>query len=368
MLRVGIPPTDPISVYNVRTRWAADVLAAAGEIEIVELPEELDILETYGSPTELPKIKQIKNFPEMDLLILTRVLSQRLAQIIPFAQAKGTKVIVDIDDDMRHLPPTNADFAKVNPNLNPRYNINIQSMACKLADWVTCATPALMYYAPGRSTVIPNCIPESYLDIKMDRHCIKTVGWSGAVSYHPNDLDVTHGGVAQALEAENARLFVVGDPHGVGQKLGIPEPTGSGIISHERYPFQIATLDAGIVPLADTKFNEAKSWITPLTMSAVGVPWVGSPTFQYQMLFTEIERATGDVSAHLRPAAAIANARSREWKREILGHLRQPQDERELALEIAKGCVRNFHTVGKNADRWLDAWKKILSKRSEIYV
>ena len=46
----------------------------------------------------------------------------------------------------------------------------------------------------------------------------------------------------------------------------------------------VAKLGIGVAPLADTKFNAAKSWLKMAEMAALGVPCVVSPRAEYMRL------------------------------------------------------------------------------------
>jgi hypothetical protein len=53
------------------------------------------------------------------------------------------------------------------------------------------------------------------------------------------------------------------------------------------YPAALARLDVGVVPLASSDFNRAKSWLKGLEMAAVGAVPIASPTPDYVRLAAE---------------------------------------------------------------------------------
>lgn len=342
----------------MRTRWAAEALAARDKLELVKLPPVLDIVEQPAATVfERPVVQAIKNLPEMDLIVFTRVLAERLVQLIPLIQGRGIKVVCDIDDDFRHAPPMLVGARKIDPKRNPRYNWKHYVKACQLADWVTCSTPPLQRYAPDHSTVVRNCVPLRYLGLRMRRPGVPIVGWSGAIAAHPGDLDVTHGGVVSACHEANVRFRVVGDEQGVQRALGFTTPlAGTGMLSHEQYAVELARLSVGIVPLVDSTYNRSKSAITPLSMSALGVPWVGSPQPEYELLYQELLRATES------PPAALAGPRGREWKREVLRALRTPENEREESIAATREVIRQHHVIETQCENWLEVWQMVAAR------
>ena len=58
----------------------------------------------------------------------------------------------------------------------------------------------------------------------------------------------------------------------------------TGMIEQELFHAQVAQLDTGIVPLQRSRFNEAKSNLKGLEYAALGVPFVASPTAEYERL------------------------------------------------------------------------------------
>jgi hypothetical protein len=167
-------------------------------------------------------------------------------------------------------------------------------------------------------------------------------------------LDQTHGGVARAIEECNARMIVVGDPENVGRILNLnPPPAGTGMIPHPRYPLEMARLDVAIVPLATNVYTQAKSWITPLTCSALGVPWVGSPSPEYELFYQGLTRATKT------PPAALARAKGREWRREVIKALRMPENEREEAMAATKQYIQEHHVIETQAWKRGEVWEEV---------
>ena len=125
------------------------------------------------------------------------------------------------------------------------------------------------------------------------------------------------------------------------------------------YAENLARFDVGIVPLLLNSYTRAKSAITPLSMSALGVWWVGSKSPEYELFYDQLVAATRHVSANLPPPAGLAGPRAREWRREVLRGLRTPYSEREEAIAAVREYLRLEHTVEANAHKRLDLWTKV---------
>lgn len=144
------------------------------------------------------------------------------------------------------------------------------------------------------------------------------------------------------LTADGADFRVVGDPTATGGAFGLLEdPPGLRGVDIHGWPAAVATLGIGVTPLADTRFNAAKSWLKPLELSALGVPWVGSPRAEYARL-------------HARGAGVLADS-PRRWYRELDRLRRSPELRADVAgrgREVAEGL-----RLRDNAWRWLEAWE-----------
>ena len=350
-MRVATPPTDPQAVYNTRTFWPAEALGASRKIKVVKVPDSIRVRHAVRRSGP-PEPVGIKNFPDCDVIVITRPLAGPLVEMIPFLQRRGIAVVVDIDDDFRHTLGVFAWRDKIDPVKSPKYNWKVMARACAMADLVTCSTDALKRYAPhGRVRVLRNCVPEAYLELEAPRSDQKIVGWGGTVIAHPGDLQVTHGGVGKAVKDNEAQFLVVGKADGVQKALDLDEePADTGLVSHEDYAANVARFDVGIAPLAENAYTTAKSWIKPLEYQSMGIPWVGSPTPEYA-------RLAGEWAESNSPApGALASPRSRDWSREVQRMLRRPENEAQEAKEFGQQIVRELHVIESQCWRWEEAW------------
>lgn len=338
-MRVLLHPADQHGCGHYRIHEPARIAAAEGvEVEISESIPRLQAVDgpnagaIYPAPTDA------------DVVVFQRPAKGALAELIPHYQARGHVVVVDVDDDFSCLSPQHPFYEDFQPRNNPDINHRHLQRICALADLVTVTTPALAerYGAHGRVAILPNCVPEALLSMprSSDGH---TLGWSGAVEMHPGDLEVTHAGVADALARTGWRFRVIGDPEGVGEKLGIEKPDGSGWVEIDEWYAELGSLDVGIVPLGATRFNEAKSYLKGLEYAARGVPFVASPMPEYEALAAE---GVGTTAAD----------RGRNWRQELVALMEDDALRSEMA-ERGKAVVAERHTYETEGWRWLQAWQ-----------
>lgn len=342
-MKVRVQPADHFATGHYRAIWPAEVLAAQGHDVEIQWSFDAHWQDDYGlGVTRLVGVEPI----EADVVVIQRPLRREMAQIIPHIQAQGIKVIVEIDDDFEHIPVNNTSYKTLHPKYNAGRNWQILRQACRDADFVTVSTPALakVYGTPGRVAVLPNFVPDWYLSI--NRKTQHDIGWTGSVDTHPGDLEVTHGALAQVSE----RVRIIGTGKGVKSRLGLNyEPIASGWLEllNGEYQSLISTLKVGIVPLCNSAFNQAKSALKGLEYSALGVPFVASPTDEYKRL---VAKGVG----------ALAADRSREWIRE-LNRLSSNdaywQEQRAAGIEVAKTM-----TYERNAWRWWETWEHVANR------
>lgn len=282
---------------------------------------------------------------DADVLVFQRITHQHLAEAIPLYRERGIAVVIDMDDDLLSIHPKNPAWVGMHPNSNTKHSWQYAMDACKDATLVTVSTPPLLKrYANNakHGVIIDNYIPAKYLDIEHQDSDV--IGWGGAVSSHPDDLQVT--GTAISTMVSNGSSFaVVGSGKDVQQVLRLPSDwhNATGIVDIHAWGNALSsTIGIGIAPLADSKFNHSKSRLKCIEMSALGIPWVASPRAEYKKF-------------HALGVGLLAD-RPKHWLRHLQELTRDPELRQEMS---AKGReVASELTVEKNSWRWMEAWEK----------
>ena len=334
-MRVAVHPCDNGGCGWYRLRWPAEVLQVAGHDVIVA--ESFDALFFNG--------QMIRPLVEADVIVLQRPLARAVVEAIPAIQARGTAVVVEVDDDFHALPKGHGARRGTSVANDPDHNRMWLRRACEQADLVTVTTPALAdrYGSHGRVRVLPNLVPAAYLEVPShpSREMAPTVGWTGSVVTHVGDMDVL-GGVIPEVLAETGARFV---SWGVGlteEALGVKGRVRPWADLRGAYPRQVADLDVGLVPLADNAFSRAKSALKGTEYAALGVPFVGSPRADYLRLHAEV-------------GVGIFAETPEDWRRELTALLTSP----ELRADVAgrnREAVASL-TYEQHSHRWMDAWK-----------
>jgi glycosyltransferase involved in cell wall biosynthesis len=166
------------------------------------------------------------------------------------------------------------------------------------------------------------------------------------MSAHPDDPAVCGDGIKRATQTAVATFAHVGpreDTWALQQALEwhatVPW-AALGPVSLATLPAVLAEFDAGIVPLADNRFNQSKSWLKAMEYAACGVPAVASPTPEYR----EFQALGGCVLA----------ASPADWFGEVtrlLGNPTYRAERAEAGLEVAQRWTYETH-----AHEWAQIW------------
>ena len=292
--------------------------------------------------TRTGKLVGAKVPPDADVIVMQRVSMSHLVEAIPFIRARGVAVVVDMDDDLTRIDPSNPAFYAMHPRTgHPMHTWRNAHQACLNATLVTVSTPALLeVYAPhGRGVVLPNRVPSRYLGIPHPDSPV--IGWPGSVHSHPLDLQEVGPAVARLLR-EGRTYRGVGPAKGLREGLGLEvDPDTSGAVDIEDYPYELTTIGVGLAPLADTRFNAAKSWLKPLELSALGVPWVASPRVEYRRF-------------HEAHKVGLLAERPKDWYQQV----KKLTGNEALRVEqsAAGRAAAAANTLEAHAWRWWEAW------------
>lgn len=344
-MKVVAYPSDRFGCGSFRIIWPGNTLANAGhDVTVVGADKRAVRLVMEGDT-----VRDVLVDDGVDVVVMQRTTHAYMAQAVSVMRSKGIAVVVDVDDDLSCIHPSNPAWATHHPGNEGRlkggqvhrHSWRNLATACRDATLVTASTPALLnvYARHGRGVVLPNYLPDMYYGLP--RHDSDVIGWPGSYHSHPNDPEVIGGAVARLVD-EGATFVMRGDSKGAGRAFGLDaDPVGGGV-PIEEWPRAVAELGIGIAPLADTKFNAAKSWLKPLEMSALGVPWVASPRAEYKRL-------------HALGAGVLAD-RPRTWHRELKRLRESPALRAELS--DAGRSVAEQLRLSQHAWRWAEAWER----------
>jgi hypothetical protein len=353
-VKVLVIPADRHGCGAHRLIWPSEELRRAGhDVTVVDPSARRLELQMDGN-----EVLRVNLDPSFDVVVMQRVSHAYLCQAVGVLRGQGHAVVVDVDDDLAAIHPSNPAFTWLHPTKGPEKTNGGQpnlhswanvARACRDASLVTATTPVLLqrYAAHGRGVVLPNYLAEHYYGIPHENSDL--VGWPAALHSHPDDPQAVGPAIAR-LVGEGYRFRGFGLADDLGKAFGVPREHWSRIdgyrehIELEDWPVRVAELGIGLAPLADTRFNQAKSWLKPLELAAAGVPWVGSPRAEYQRLH--------------RMGCGVLVDRPKDW----YSRVRRLVGDSALRADLsARGrAVAEELRLRDHAWRWTEAWEQAL--------
>lgn len=314
----------------------------------------IDVQATRDDKTNMVTVHEINS--DADLIIFQRPLDNAMTSVIEQAARQGIATIVELDDDFEMVHPRNFAHAEITSHEHSGYQW-IKS-ACAAADHVTISTPALEKYGIGKSTVLRNCVPESIFDLTPAYELAReklTIGWTGTTQVHPFDLQETRGAIGSFAKDNHIGFTVVGDGADVQSflKLDAETPfTATGWVALNAY-YEVLrdSMDIGIVPLEMSSFNHAKSALKGMEMAALGIPFVASPTKEYERF-------------ELYGVGKTASGAS-EWKKHLQRWIDRPLT-RDSDARKYREIVYNEYTIERNASEWVETWERVVANRKAL--
>jgi hypothetical protein len=345
-MKVYVMPADAYGCGHYRSIWPSDVLKKQGlDVSIIPPSKESGFLaRTAKGADGIERLTSLGIPEDADVIVIQRPAHPLQPQMIKMLRQNGIAVVVDMDDDMSTIHPDNTAFHMYRPHSATAFSWRYATESCREASFVTTSTVALQKtYAPhGRGMVIDNFVPAAYLNVP--KQPTGSFGWAGTTKSHPNDLQGTRPAVQKLMDMGHM-FTVVGDGKGVKNALGLKqEPLATGTVSLKDWVATIAgSMDVGIIPLAPTSFNTAKSRLKGIESFAAKVPWVAAPRAEYRRLVKE-------------SGAGLLAETPKEWQTQV--HRLMTDDVlRKEQVEAGMEYMR-YQTYENQAWRWWEAWDR----------
>lgn len=356
-MKVAVIPSDTGACGYFRLIWPAEAVRSVRPDWTVDVYRPQDVKIANG-----PRGLAVRGLDPrgLDLAVFQRVGTPRQVDLVRALQAQGIAVAVDVDDALYCIDPDSGSYAAWNDRRSATHWSNLEE-ACRRADLVTVTTDALArhYARHARVERIPNGLPDRAYEAPsvlsgLTDHVV--IGWSGVAASHPHDLEVVGAAVANVLASDvRVSVKVVGDAAWAADVLQVPEDRlfDGGLVPLDQYHQALAGTDVGIVPLADTKFNEAKSSLKALEYLGVGARVVASPT----PANVELSITAG--------TDALALAKTPEgWENALRQQVAAVRWHREHGTPAGRD-VRYMSILGR-AEEWAAAWERAAARRKNL--
>lgn len=247
------------------------------------IPDELFDENANVKPDEL--IKHIETLKDYDIIWTSYFPDAILFDVMAFAQEKyGTKFVLDVDDDMYHIPEDNGMWQSTGLK-------GIKELQWMIAEasYVVASSEILKAefakHRSGATYVLPNYVGSDYSHKPFDNGDKLVIGYFGSIT-HKKDLFNT--GFFDAIQQIMHKYKHV---H-VGT-VGIPI---NAYLPKSRYTFHPGkpgqawldevwpniNIDIAVAPLEDTQFNSCKTNIKWLESALIPSAFIGSNVSPYK--------------------------------------------------------------------------------------
>lgn len=324
----------------MRVTYLVSDLGGCGQYRCVIPGRQL--VDTYGWDVSIQRAPDLSQpLPEADLYVFQRQTDPRLVGIARELRRKGKVVLGEVDD---WFPGLASHFGSA-----PMAGY-VQAMLDVLAacDSVTCSTPPLaaMYANLGlRTLTVRNYLHwPMWENARVQSVGRVRVGFQGLwLSHHP-DLAELRGIIGPWLRRRpDVRFIVAGGGAEVSEALDIPtsQLCEWPAVQWEHLATLTATMDVGLVPLADHRFNDGKSWLKGLEYAACGIPAIVSRTPEYVEL------------AKHNPQTLVVDRRAHAWIHALNYSADREADEWEHVRDECREHAREL-SIDRHIDEWHD--------------
>lgn len=345
-MKVYVYPADKTGCGFFRLIWPVQALQRQGHDITIMWPDDRG---SFHAEMVGDRIKNV-NYPrDADVIVVQRVSHKHLANALGWIRQQGVAVVMDVDDDLSNIHPSNPAWALMHPKtsgtgFSTEHSWNNTPYAAKNCTLTVVSSSALTkrYVGQYGARVIRNHVPDHYLDIPHQDSDL--IGWGAALFSHPDDAPEAATGISR-LVGEGFRFRMVGAGDNLDQVFSIPVDAVdiTGPVPMDQWPYYLTQIGIGIAPLADTKFNAAKSYLKPLEYAALGIPCVMSPRAEYRLL----QHKTG---------IGVLADRPKEWYRELKKLVTKDSYRQEMGSAAREAAAPLTYTL--NAWRWWEIWEE----------
>lgn len=297
-IRLGVASADWFPPE--RTTLEEPIWGGSGWARIAKylpyLPFEISVGDLAFNGSHFVILDTEKNAHDVDIIIMQRLTHRGLAENMMKAQSLGQKFINDIDDWYWGLDPSNVAFHANHPKTHPDENVNHYKTIISRSDAVLASTRYLgdriHQWLRGELIVVTNTVDIASFTTRVHADDgPPIVGWVGSTVHRSRDLETVAGVLRPMSNSGEIRLHHSGDSlqaPSFASRIGVPPSavTTLPLVRADHYP-SLMVMDIGIVPLKDTPFNRAKSFIKGLEYAAAGVPFVAQSLDPYLDLAAE---------------------------------------------------------------------------------
>jgi len=226
-----------------------------------------------------------------DVYVLKLLMIEQIAPLIRSMQARGSRIVVDVDDFHYGLHEDNVASRSTDPHRNPTSNRAFYEQSIREADTVTVSTAFLADFYSTRVRdvrLVRNALDVDRWD-PIEHTDEPVLGWVGGTLWRSGDVEILREWLPEFVQEHGIRVHhsghIPGDGRHFGARVGVRRVSTTPMCLVKDYPERMFDMNIGLVPLNRVPFSEAKSNLKGLEYAAKGIPFVATPTEEYRILY-----------------------------------------------------------------------------------
>lgn len=225
-----------------------------------------------------------------DVSVFKLLMHRAVPPMIRLMQSRGERIIVDIDDFHYGLDPENIAYNATSPHKNADANRMHYEAAIRAADTVTVSTQFLADFYSVRCRdvrLIRNAVDvERFSPVQQPEKPV--FGWVGGTLWRSGDIELLSDWLPAFVKDHGIGVHhsghIPGDGRHFAARAGLRRVQTTPMSLVKDYPALLQPINVGLVPLVHNDFNAAKSYLKGLEYAASGIPFIATPTLEYQIL------------------------------------------------------------------------------------
>jgi glycosyltransferase involved in cell wall biosynthesis len=225
------------------------------------------------------------DFEQCDLVHMHRQHGAAVESLVAALRRAGVAISYDNDDDLSAIHRDSPNYRRLG-GLRGHRDFAATARVARRAALVTTPSAVLAgrYREAGAENVqvIENYLPPEFAAQRPRRHEGLVVGWIAGLEHSVDDARLGIGEVLLKLLDSYPKLRVAVVGHDL--KLAHDRYFHLAVTDFASLLHTAAAFDIGIAPLANSRFNSARSNVKVKEYAALGIPWLASPVAPYRGL------------------------------------------------------------------------------------
>lgn len=223
---------------------------------------------------------------DRDIVVMQRWMSEGTDERVRTARENGQIIINEVDDDYWRMPDIHVSEKTVDPEKNKASNRDHYRRICESSSLVTVSSQYLLDELGSWGP--PVRLIRNYIDVEFwpETPPGDYIGWVGGLPWRGRDMEILRDNVIPWMRERKLFFYHGGQVADapMEDRLGYDRVSSRPLCQILQYVNLWEPLRIALIPIEDTPFGRAKSWVKGLEACARGIPFIHSPHAEYDLL------------------------------------------------------------------------------------